>query len=417
MFWRIDVMARNDGVSIKKKKETKETAWRYNEIEPLLKKYPKARYYFILGGRGTGKTYPVIKKAIQDAIDNKGVFAYLRRYKDSLKEAAMKDLVSAHDDWIEDYTNGEWNRIGYFRSRWYLELWDVDPDTNVATKIRRSDKPIGGAFALNTWENDKGADFGKNKGGVAHIVMDEALSKGADYLSDEWGKFQNVIASLVRDRWEQDSKIWLLANPVTKWRNPYFTNMGISTKMFNEPGTTEITYPNEHGTKAMSAIFQYIAAKIDENGNYVIDENRTNVYNTFFAFPSSKGKNLSITHGFFELEDAAHLPEKYLNDSSLNRTIYFKATPEDFFACDIMKYHATNQYYLYFRSCDEIEPEHYYFTLLPEMEKWAIIAGVRTHPLYKVFAELYETNRLYYEDNEIADRWHGWQKEAKKYAP
>ena len=155
-------MARNDGVSVKKKKEKKEPERRYNEVEPLLKKYPKARYYFILGGRGTGKTYPVIKKAIQDAIDGKGVFAYLRRYKDSLKEAAMKDLVSAHDDWIEEYTHGEWNRVGYYRSRWWLELWDVDPATNVASRIRRSDKPIGGAWAINVWENDKGPDFGKD---------------------------------------------------------------------------------------------------------------------------------------------------------------------------------------------------------------------------------------------------------------
>lgn len=407
-----------DGVSIRKKKETKEPERRYNEIEPLLKKYPKARYYFILGGRGTGKTYPVIKKCIKDAIDGKGVFAYLRRYKDSLKEAAMKDLVSAHDDWIEDYTNGEWNRVGYYRSRWYLELWDVDPESNVATRIRRSDKPIGGAWALNTWETDKGPDFGKDKGGISHIIMDEALSKGADYLSDEWGKFQNVIASLVRDRWEKDTKIWMLANPVTKWRNPYFTNMGIATKMLDEPGTTEITYPNEHGTKAMSAVFQYIAAKTDKDGNIIdVDPNRTNVFNTFFAFPNSKGKNMSITHGIWEMDDAAHLPDKYLNDSSINRTIYFKSTEDDFFACDIMKYHGTNQYFLYFRSCDEIEPDHYYFTLLPEMEKYAIIAGVKTHPLYKVFAELWATNRLYYESNEIADAFHGWQKEARKYEP
>lgn len=408
----------DNGVSIHKKKDKEPPQRRYNEIEPLLKKYPKARYYFILGGRGTGKTYPVIKKCIQDAIDGKGVFAYLRRYKDSLKEAAMKDLVSAHNDWIEEYTHGEWNRVGYYRSRWYLELYDVDPVSNVATRIRRSDKPIGGAWAINTYETDKGPDFAKDKGGIAHIIMDEALSKGADYLSDEWSKFQNVISSLVRDRWEADTKIWLLANPVTKWRNPYFTNMGITTKMFNEPGTTEITYPNEKGTKAMSAVFQYIAAKTDADGNIIeIDENRTNVYNTFFAFPNSKGKNMSITHGFWEMEDSAHLPEKYLNDSELNRTIFFKATEEDFFACDIMKYFGTNQYYLYFRSCDEIEEDHYYFTLLPEMEKYAVIAGVRTHPLYKVFMELYATNRLYYESNEIADAFHGWCKEAKKYTP
>ena len=397
----------------KKKQEVKR---RYNEIDPLLKKYPKARYYFILGGRGTGKTYPVIKKCIQDAIDGKGVFAYLRRYKDSLKEAALKDLVSVHDEWVSDYTKGEWNRVTYWRQRFYLERWRFDEANGTWEKELRNPVPIGGAWALNTWENDKGPDFGKDKGGISHIIMDEALSKGADYLSDEWGKFQNVIASLVRDRWEKDTKIWMLANPVSKWRNPYFTNMGITTKLLNEPGTTEMTYPNEKGTKAMSAVFQYIAALTDKDGNVIdVDPNRTNVYNTFFAFPNSKGKNMSITHGMWEMEDAATLPEKYLNDSELNRTIYFKSSEEDFFACDIMKYHGTNQYFLWFHYCEEIEPEHYYFTLLPEMEKYAIIAGVRTHPLYKVLMDLCATNRLYYEDREVADAWHGWCKEAKKY--
>ena len=32
--------------------KTKTKKSRYFEVKPLLKKYPKARYYFILGGRG-----------------------------------------------------------------------------------------------------------------------------------------------------------------------------------------------------------------------------------------------------------------------------------------------------------------------------------------------------------------------------
>ena len=54
---------------------------RYFEVKPILKKYPKARYYFILGGRGTGKTYPVIAQAIEDSIKGRGKFAYVRRHK------------------------------------------------------------------------------------------------------------------------------------------------------------------------------------------------------------------------------------------------------------------------------------------------------------------------------------------------
>lgn len=393
----------------------KQTERRYQEVEPILKKYPKARYYFLLGGRGTGKTFPVIRKCIKDNIDGKGVFGYVRRYKEDIKESQMLDLVSVHDEWLAEYTKGEWNHIAYWRSRFYLERWRIRDDGTKEKEVRNP-VPIGGVWAINTWEHDKGADFGKDKGGISNIVLDEALSKGGNYLNDEWGQFQNVIATLVRDRWEKDTKIWLLANPVSKWKNPYFSNMGIASKLLNEPGITEITYPNDKGTKAMSAVFCYIAAVTDKNGNVVdVDENRTNVYNTFFAFPNSKGKSQSITHGYWEMEDAATLPDKYLNDSELNRVIYFKATEEDFFQCNIMKYHGTNQYYLWFCSCDEILPKHYYFTLLPEMERYAIIAGVKNHPLYQVFTELCKTNRLYYESAEIADAWHGWCHEARKY--
>ena len=44
---------------------------RYFEVKPIWKKYPSARYYYLLGGRGTGKTYPVIKKCIEDYLDGK----------------------------------------------------------------------------------------------------------------------------------------------------------------------------------------------------------------------------------------------------------------------------------------------------------------------------------------------------------
>ena len=33
------------------------TVKRYFEVKPIRKKYPKARYYYILGGRGCGKGY------------------------------------------------------------------------------------------------------------------------------------------------------------------------------------------------------------------------------------------------------------------------------------------------------------------------------------------------------------------------
>ena len=49
------------------------------DTEILLKLYPDARYYFILGGRGWGKTYPTLRLALKDALNQDGAFAYVRR--------------------------------------------------------------------------------------------------------------------------------------------------------------------------------------------------------------------------------------------------------------------------------------------------------------------------------------------------
>lgn len=390
---------------------------RYFEVKPLKKKYPKARYYYILGGRGTGKTYPVVQQCIEDYFNGKGVFAYVRRYKESIKTKNIVDVLSPHNEWLAEYTKGEYNKVVYWQGRIYLERWVTNED-GTQQKEYRNPVPIGGVWSMNTWETDKGPDFGKDKGGISNIIIDEVLSKGGEYLYDEWGIFQNVIATLVRDRWEQDTKIWMLANPVSKWTNPYFRHMGITKQLLSKPGITQLEYPDKNGNPnpRLSTVFAYIAAITDKDGNVIdVDENRTNVYNTFFAFPDSKGKSSSIAYGMWEMDDCAKLPPKYYNNSSKNRTVYFKTDDENITACDIMKYHGTNQYYLFFYPTERIKDKHYYFTLLPEMEKYAIVATLKTqHRLLDVIREIWNSGRVYYADEMVADALHGWIKERAK---
>ena len=402
-------MARTKGSKNKPKR-------RYFEVKPIKQKYPKARYYYILGGRGTGKTYPVVQQCIEDYFDGKGVFAYVRRYKESIKNKIMDDILSPHNEWLAEYTKGQWNRLGWWQGRIWLEQWEDDPETGTSERLRRSDKPIGAAYSMNTWEHDKGPDFGADKGGISNIILDEALSKGGEYLGDEWGVFQNVIASLVRDRWEQDTKIWLLANPVSKYNNPYFRHMSITKQMLKDPGIYNIEYPDKDGkpNPKLSTVFAHIAAITDKDGKVIdIDENRTNVYNTFFAFPDSKGKSQSIAFGMWEMDDCAKLPPKYYNNSSKNRTFYLKRSEEDITACDVMKYHGTNQYYLFFYPTEKIRDGCYYITLLPEMERYAIIAGKSNdHRIYQLWRDIWKTGRVYYADEMAADAVHGFIKEA-----
>lgn len=387
---------------------------RYFEIMPIIKKYPNARYYYTLGGRGTGKTYPTMQKCIDDYFSGKGVFAYLRRHKEALYLQGMQDICAPHGEHIAEISGGKYNKMVYYQRRFYLEKWEKDPETGIETRTDRLKTPIGGAWALNTWENDKGGDFGSDKGGISNIVMDEVLSKGGNYIRDEWSIFQNVIATLVRDRWEKDTKIFMLANPVSKWSNPYFRNMGITKKLYSAPGITEINYPSAiPGKVGMSSVFIYIAAVEDKDGNVIdVDENRTNVYNTFFAFPNSKGKARSITSGFWEMDESQRLPKGAYNDSIKIRTVC-AVYQEDIIAIDIMR-SGTGVYYLHMSPCRAVSDKTYYFTLFPVLDKYALVGLKNEHPITQLIARIYKSGQVYYSDDGTADSWHGFVKESKQ---
>ena len=387
----------------------------------LLKMFPDARYYFILGGRGWGKTYPTVKLSIQDALNEQGAFAYVRRYKESIGDSFIGDLMSPHKDWLSDFTSGSVNTLGYWRKRWYAERWEEVVHTNRQTgdsttnyeRVEKFQPAIGGAFAMNTWETSKGPDFGADKNGVKNIIFDEVLSAGGDYLSDEWNKFQNVISSLVRENYQKDTKIWLLANPVSKYNSPYFRNLGITKKMMKEPGITEIKYPKDEFGREMSCIFCYLGT--DKDTDKKAPDAKDLTFSTFFAFPNSVTK--SITHGDWELADSSHLPKDVFEDSDEVVQTYYMME-EETIGCKLMRYCATGTYYLFFypsytKSREQIIKDHtYYFTLGTDLSKYAIIGTKTGHPLAEKINLIWRTGQVYYADNTTADMMHGWLKEA-----
>jgi len=380
------------------------------DTKVLLKMYPDARYYFILGGRGWGKTYPTLKLSIEDALDQKGAFAYVRRYKESINDTFIQDLMNPHNEWIEDFTEGAANKIGYWRKRWSAERWGEREHQDGHTTYERLEKftpAIGGAFAMNTWETSKGPDFGADKHGVKNIIIDEVLSAGGDYLPDEWNKFQNVISSLVRENYQKDTKIWLLANPVSKYNSPYFRNLGITKKMMKEPGITEIRYPPDTHGRVMSCVFCYLGTDKDDPKETAKDL----TYSTFFAFPNSVSK--SITHGEWELAESSHLPSSVFNESDEVFQTYF-VMEEDIIGCKIMRYCATGIYYLFFYPSLKVAKNCYYFTLVTDLNKYAIIGLKTGHRVSCVLNDIWKTGQVYYADNTSADMVHGWMKEASK---
>lgn len=375
----------------------------YWEAEELLKEKPDARYYFILSMRSSGKTYSVLRNAIRDQWKGLGLFAYVRRHDEYIKPRNIQELFSPQD--ISALTDGTWNKISFWRGFFYYERWEPNEETGIMERVLKNPEPCGIACAVNTWEGNKGQDIGAAHGGFKHIIYDEAIT-GQNYLVDEFQKFKNVISSLVRTRTEQDTKIWFLANPLSKWC-PYFPELGITKQMIQEPGHRyEIQYPDTD----MTTIFEYIGP-LNSNS----DKNK--VFETFFAFPNSKGKSKSITEGFWELEDACHLPSQVYKNSELVKEV-FMYFGETWLRGQIMRYYSDiqkrNVYYLNWTPSREPKPQEYYFILNAVPDPYAIV-GTRTgHPLAKLCNDCISSGQVYYSDNSVADMVHGFQKEAMK---
>ena len=382
------------------KKKTKQIFW---EAEKLLEEKPDARYYFILSMRSSGKTYSVLRNAIRDQWNGLGMFAYVRRHDEYIKPRNLQELFSPQN--IEELTDGEWNKISYWRGFFHYERWEPNEETGIMQRVLKNPEPCGIALAVNTWEGNKGQDIGAAHGGFKHIIYDEAIT-GQNYLADEFQKFKNVISSLVRTRVDQDTKIWFLANPLSKWC-PYFPELGITKQMIQEPGHRyEIKYPDTD----MTTIFEYIGPLTDNKSSSA-------VFETFFAFPNSKGKSKSITEGFWELDDAVHLPSQVYKNSQLVKEL-FMYFGETWIRGQVMRYYSEmqrrNVYYLNWTPSREPRKQEYYFILNSVPDPYAIVGTRSGHPLAKLLNDCINRGQVYYSDNTIADMVHGFIKEAAK---
>lgn len=373
------------------------------DARKLLEEKPEARYYFILGGRSRGKTFSVLDVATEDNTDGLGMFAYVRRYDEEIKDKNIRELFSPQSDNILKYTNGEYNTIKHFRGFFYFEFWGTNPETGKFERLRKNPRPCGVAVALNTWERNKGQDIGAAYGGFKHIILDEAIT-GLAYISDEFQKLKNVISSLIRAR-EQDTKVWLLANPLSKWC-PYFAELGITKDMLKE-NPEDKYYEIKYTGTDMTTIFAYLGTA--PTGNTIQDI----IYQTYFAFPNSSAKSKSITGGFWELEDSVHLPSQVYKNSTCIKSVYMYFG-EEWIKGQIMRFDENETYYVVWSPAKKLKKGEYYFILNAVPDKFAIV-GTRTgHPLAELLNKIIATGQVYYSDNTVADLYHGFIKEAAK---
>lgn len=257
----------------------------FYDIRRLMRDYPNAYYYVVFGERSNGKTYSALEYALERYKKNGEQFAYVRRWGEDIRPKNLVDLFSGHTEngSIAKIFEGEWTRIHYGSSKFYLERVTEEGD------IERANDNVGFAFDLNSMEHYKSISFPR----ITTIIFDEFMSRGG-YLPNEWILFTNTLSTIIRLR--NNVKIIMLGNTVNKYC-PYFGEMGLTHVKEQKPGTVDIYH---YGESDLTVAVEYTGSSAKRGGK---------LSDVYFSFDNPELK--MITTGEWEIAIYPHLPVKY----------------------------------------------------------------------------------------------------------
>lgn len=187
---------------------SKKTTKKWYDLNPILEK--NADFNLIVGQRGNGKTFGILKYFLTEYKNSKGEarFAYIRRWADDIKGFRSEQLFFPLQHVVEELF-GKGYTVNYYRHKFYL----VNPD-GVKVDI------IGYCLALSEASHTKSVSYA----GTKNILFDEFIQmSGERILPDEMLKFENTLSTIIRDR--QDVKVFMAANTVSKF-SQYFPHWG-----------------------------------------------------------------------------------------------------------------------------------------------------------------------------------------------
>lgn len=353
-----------------KKKKNK-----FYSLKPILER--DATYNMIFGERSNGKTYSVLKYAVEQYIKTGGQLAYVRRWKEDVTGRRASEVFSAliDNNEIAEITNNEFTSIYYFSGKYYL----CNYDTGTNKPIYNDEDCIGFTFALSDMEHNKSISYPK----VTTIMFDEFLTKYV-YLNDEFILFMNTISTIVRQR--TNVKIFMLGNTVNKYC-PYFKEMGLSHIKDMKQGDIDVyTY----GSSQLKVAVEYCKpmGKAKEN-------------NFYFGFNNPKLQ--MITSGAWELDLFPHCPVKYKPKNII--FTYFIQFDGELFQCEIISINDTMFTFIHEKSTELKNPDTDLIYTLEYNPKLNYNRNI-LKPISKLqerIAWFYKTDRVYYQNNEVGN--------------
>lgn len=345
---------------------------KYYSLKNILLK--NAVYNVIFGERSNGKTYSVLKYALERYINSGEQLAIVRRWQDDFtgKRGATVYNAIVENGEVSKLTKGEWEGIYYYSSRWYLSRYENG-------KRVTSDEPIAYGFSLSSMEHDKSTSYPL----ITTILFDEFLTR-TQYLSDEFILFMNVISTIVRHR--TNVNIFMLGNTVNRYC-PYFKEMGLNHIKDMKPGDIDLY---RYGDSNLTVAVEYTAT--NKNGK---DSD------LYFAFDNPK---LSmITGGAWEIEIYPHCPVKYKPKDIL--FIYFIEFSGDLLQCEVVLNKGMSFTFIH-RKTTPIQYPDKDLIYSPEYSPLPNRKRKITNPQSKMekrIAQYYIEDKVFYQDNEVGE--------------
>ena len=348
--------------------------WFEGHYSPLQVVKTNTPYIISYGGRNLGKTFAwlILIYTIWQCEGYKSVL--MRRMAETLKSSKVAETFTKVFDLGYVPNNKGYTGITYRTGAW-RGYW-----TDEKGKITY-DEPFCYPFALSSKiETNKGvSDIEK----LGIIFFDEALTAD-NYLTDEWGRFQNAVSTLVREN--SQACCVLCANTVS-WVAPYFREFGIKNVRSIKKGTIKV--------------FQCLdetAVTLEYCNDVVANRKKKIVDRRFFGFKSGTADMIRV--GGWEIHSYQHLTREMIEDRHrelITRDIYI--AHENEILC--LELYVMDD----FGPLVNVRPADNF-----DLGKVIYAVGDHTDPRYhhrpnpnnkidKLIWTLYHNNRFYYADN------------------
>lgn len=335
------------------------------------------------GGKGNGKTFGALRQGLKIFLGMESpemtgyIIRYARRRKESVKMNTIKNLFRPHEKWLEQVTDGKWNRIVCRGNRFYLALYDGDKQK------ARMQRECCVCNALSTWETDSGADEGE----AGIIVFDEAISREVE-LRDEFDSLMKYHNNCRRNRMDYYCPLVLLGNTVTR-DCTIFENFGIDLWSIDDAEKGHIQYVKNRAGK-INAIFEWC-------GTAQVQENAREYYDRF-----ENDKTKMITDGVFTVGEYKILTCPPVSTTKVLSVCFVQRHFR--LVCDFLVYDSTGDILLYMSAPAHVDGCDIYIN--PE----AIACNGNVRNFFEgraaeIFRDAYITNNIAYDKATTGEKY------------